>query len=83
MGQSKLDRYVLLERLVPHTILFRQERSWQRELEHLGDLDASENLRVLGGTFEGVMTLLEVLVIIGQIFRVIGGVASLIGRIGN
>lgn len=83
VAQSQLDRYVLLERLVPYAILFRQERSWQRELEHLGDLDAAENLRVLGGTFEGIMAVLEVLVIIGQIFRVIGGVASLIGRIGN
>ena len=83
VAQSQLDRYVLLERLVPYAILFRQERSWRRELEHLGDLDAAENLRVLGGTFEGVMAVLEVLVIIGQIFRVIGGVVSLIGRTGN
>lgn len=83
VAQSHLDRYVLLERLVPYAILFHQERSWQRELEHLGDLDAAENLRVLGGTFEGVMALLEAFVVIGQIFRVVGGVASLIGRVGD
>ncbi|WP_449278366.1 DUF2207 family protein [Leucobacter sp. GX24907] len=82
VAQSQLDRFVLIERLLPYAILFRQERAWQREFEHLGGpIEVSQNLRVLGGTLDGVVAVLEVLSIIGQVIRVIGGVFSFFGRL--
>lgn len=81
VAQSDLDRYVLIERLLPYAILFRQEREWQREFEHLGGaVDFSQNMRVLGTTLEGIMAVLQVLATIGQIMRGIGAVFSLFGR---
>ncbi|MBK0419848.1 DUF2207 domain-containing protein [Leucobacter sp. CSA1] len=81
VAQSALDRFELIERLLPYAILFRQERAWQREFEHLGGaVDVSQNMRVLGGTLEGVVVVLQALVIIGQIVRAVGGILSLFGR---
>jgi len=81
VAQAGPDRIVLLERLLPYAILFRQERSWQREFEHLGGAaDLSHNMRVLGSTLDGIMTMLDVLLTIAQIVRGIGLVLSLFGR---
>lgn len=79
-AQSGLDRIILDEKLLPYAILFRQERRWQRELERLGDVQISQNVEVLGGTLEGIMTVLDVLAIIGQVLRVVGAILSLFGR---
>ena len=66
---------------LPYAILFRQEREWQRELEHLGGtVEFSQNMRVLGSTLEGLMAILQVLSAIGQVLRAIGAVFSLVGR---
>lgn len=81
VAQSALDRYELTEHLLPYAVLFRQERSWQREFEHLGGAaNISQHMRVLGTTLEGVVAVLEVIVIIGQVLRVIGGLFSFLGR---
>ncbi|GAA3646146.1 DUF2207 domain-containing protein [Microbacterium marinilacus] len=80
VAQSGLDRYVLNERLLPYAILFRQERRWERELESLGGPDVSQNVRVLGSTLEGVMAVVQVIVIIVQVLRIVGVVLSLFGR---
>lgn len=83
VAQSDLDRFVLVERLLPYAILFRQEREWQREFEHLGGaVDFSQNMRVLGTTLEGIMAVLEVLAAVGQVLRGIGAIFSFVGRVG-
>lgn len=80
VAQSALDRYVLTERLLPYAILFRQEKQWQKEFEHLGGpVEVSRNMRTLGQTLEGVVAVVQVLVIILQILRVVGAVLSLFG----
>lgn len=83
VGQSSLDRIVLIERLLPYAILFRQERAWQNELAHLGGLEVAQNLRVLGTTLEGVMVVLEALQAAGQVLRFFGGIFALVGRLGS
>ncbi|MGO1769130.1 MAG: DUF2207 family protein [Microbacterium sp.] len=83
VAQAGLDRFLLNERLLPYAILFRQERGWQRELESLGGVDISQNMRVLGSTLDGVVEVLEVLAIIGQLLRAIGGVLSFFGRLSD
>ena len=81
VAQSELDRFVLIERLLPYAVLFRQEREWQRELEHLGGtVEFSQNMRVLGSTLEGLMAILQVLSAIGQVLRAVGAVFSLFAR---
>jgi len=81
VAQSDLDRFVLIERLLPYAILFRQEHEWQREFEHLGGaVDFSQNMRVLGTTLEGLMAALQILATIGQVLRGIGAIFSLFGR---
>ena len=80
--QSNLDRFVLIERLLPYAVLFKQERAWQHEFEQLGGaLEISQNMRTLGSTFEGLMAVLEALSIVFQVIRAIGAVTSLFGRI--
>ncbi|MEV8338568.1 hypothetical protein [Leucobacter sp. NPDC077196] len=79
-AQSGLDRIILDEKLLPYAILFRQERRWHRELHRLGGAHVSRNVEVLGGTLEGVIAVLDVLVIIGQVLRVTGTVVSFLGR---
>ncbi|MGI6877348.1 DUF2207 family protein [Microbacterium sp. gxy059] len=69
VAQSTLDRYVLAERLLPYAILFRQERSWQREFEHLGDITTGQNVRALGRTLEGVVSVLEALEVVFLLLR--------------
>lgn len=81
VAQSELDRFVLIERLLPYAVLFRQEREWQREFEHLGGtVEFSQNMRVLGSTLEGLMAVLQMLSAIGQVLRVVGAVFSLFAR---
>ncbi|WP_188712868.1 DUF2207 domain-containing protein [Microbacterium faecale] len=81
VAQAQLDRYVLIERLLPYAILFRQERSWQREFQHVGGApDLAQNVRVLGATLNGLMAVLEVLVIIGKVGRAVGLVLSFFAR---
>lgn len=81
VAQSGLDRFILNERLLPYAILFRQERRWQHELERLGGIDISQNMRVLGSTLDGVVVVLEVLDAAGQVLRAIGAVFSLFSRL--
>lgn len=81
VAQSNLDRYLLIERLLPYAVLFRCERGWQQEFEHLSDAGiTSQNIRVLGSTLEGVMAVLEALMIIGQLLRLVGTIFSFLGR---
>lgn len=81
VAQSGLDRYVLTERMLPYAVLFGCERQWQNELEHLGGGGVTpQNLRALGSTVNGVITVLQALLIIIQIVRCIGAVLSIFGR---
>lgn len=81
VAQSALDRFVLTERLLPYAILFRQERAWQQEFEHLGGAVAiTGNMRTLGTTLEATMAVVQVLVVIGQVVRIIGAGLSLFVR---
>ncbi|MCW4457074.1 DUF2207 domain-containing protein [Microbacterium sp. MPKO10] len=80
VAQSGLDRYVLIERMLPYAVLFRCEREWQKEFEYLGNADVTiQNLRALGSTLKVTMAILQTLAIIVQVFRIIGLVASLFG----
>lgn len=81
VAQSALDRFVLTERLLPYAVLFGQEREWQKEFERLGGgVAISQHMRTLGATLEGTMAVLQALIIIVQVFRVIGGILSIFGR---
>ncbi|MGO1543536.1 MAG: hypothetical protein ACTHXA_04255 [Gulosibacter sp.] len=81
VAQSSLDRFLLTERLLPYAVLFRLENKWEDEFERLGTSSVTpQNLRALGSTLEGVMTVLQVLLIIGQLLRVVGSTLSIFGR---
>lgn len=81
VAQSQLDRYVLTERLLPYAILFRQERQWQTEFEHLGGpIDISRNMRTLGTTLETTVAVVQVLILVFQILRVVLGILSFLFR---
>lgn len=81
MAQAGIDRYLLIERLLPYAVLFRQEKQWQQELQGLGDIDVSRNLEALETTVEGVMVVAETLVVIGQAVRFVGSIFALFGRL--
>ncbi len=77
VAQAQLDRYVLTERLLPYAIVFREERSWQQEFEHLGAGPTTHAFREIGNSLETLMAVLEILAVIGQVLRLIAVVASL------
>lgn len=81
VAQAGIDRYLLIERLLPYAVLFRQEKQWQQELQGLGDIDVSRNLEALETTVEGVMVVAETLVVIGQAVRFVGSIFALFGRL--
>ncbi|WP_437584556.1 hypothetical protein ACSAGD_04610 [Paramicrobacterium sp. CJ85] len=81
VAQAGLDRYVLIERLLPYAVLFRCERQWEREFEYLGGADVTaQNLRALGATMQATMAVLQAFVVVVQILRFFGAILSLFGR---
>ncbi|MGA1837380.1 hypothetical protein VD659_10655 [Herbiconiux sp. 11R-BC] len=78
VAQAGLDRLVLTERLLPYAILFRQEKSWRRELRGLAELPASEGLIVLGATTNALLSSLDALVAVGQVARMTWSLAGLV-----
>lgn len=82
VAQAGLDRYVLIERMLPYAVLFRCERKWQKEFEYLGHADVTiQNLRALGSTLRVTMAILQTINIVVQVFRLIGGLISIFARV--
>lgn len=81
VAQSSLDRYVLIERLLPYAILFHSGKAWRAEFARIGNVDAElQNLRVLGLFLALLVSIVQVLLVVGQLLRGIVMLVSLIGR---
>ncbi|KAB1643374.1 DUF2207 domain-containing protein [Gulosibacter chungangensis] len=81
VAQTELDRYLLIEKLLPYAVLFRCEKQWQREFQQLGSADVSvQNLHALESTLNGVAAVFQAISIVLQIARFIGSVLSLFAR---
>ena len=78
VAQSRLDRFVLTEKLLPYAVLFRQEKQWRKEFERLGGgVNVSQHMRTLGTTFETTVAVVQAIAIVIEVIRLVGGLLSL------
>lgn len=75
VAQSGLDRFVLIERLLPYAVIFKQEKGWQREFAQVAhNVELDDNLEVLGHTFEALMIVADAASAGFQIVRGVSGI---------